>query len=56
MKTCKIPLSHFEKKESCYFYTLSFNHLDEYSKYYSADQVKVRLPHLDNTIKMIKMN
>ena len=53
-KTCKIPLSRLENNERRYFYTHNSNHLDEYSKYYSANQVKVRFPHLDNTNKMIR--
>ena len=49
IKTCIVPLSHFQGKESGYYHTYHSNHLNELSICYDSSPFYVILPN-DNTI------
>ena len=54
IKKCIVPRSHFEGKESGYYYTYHLNHLNESSIFYDITPVKVILPGDDEIIIRIQ--
>ena len=54
VKTCIIPLSHFNNTKSDYYYTYHLNHLYQWSIYYSATPFNVTIP--DKNILIIRIN
>jgi uncharacterized cupin superfamily protein len=53
MKKCIVPITHFDNKESGYYYTFHSNHLNDSSIYYESNPINVILPPLDKRIEII---
>ena len=52
MKKCIVPITHFDNKESGYYYTFHSNHLNDSSIYYESNSINVILPSLDKRIEI----